>query len=251
MKIYVDPAKEAEQIFHEGWRFQRDFLYVDNVHGAPWDKVYSWYKPWVAHVKHRSDLNYILEYIGGEVSIGHSFVGGGDFPEVKSVPVGLLGADYTADNGYFKIRKIYTGENWNPDLRSPLSGPGINVKEGEYLLEVDGRPLTTDQNLYSVFEGTAGRQIKIRVNDKPSMDGSRLITVVPVNSERELRIRNWVEAIEKKWLSFQVANWRMYMCQTLPVLVMNISTDIIFRRWIKREQSLMKEVTREDPLQIT
>ncbi|MFL5789613.1 MAG: PDZ domain-containing protein [Flavisolibacter sp.] len=198
MKVYVDPAKEAEQIYREGWRFQRDFLYVDNVHGAPWDKVYNWYKPWVAHVKHRSDLNYILEFIGGEVSIGHSFVFGGDYPEVKTLPVGLLGADYQADNGYFKIKKIYSGENWNPNLRSPLSGPGINVKEGEYLLEVDGRPLSAKDNIYSLFEGTAGRQIKIRLNEKPAMEGSHLVTVVPVANDRELRVRAWVEGNRKK-----------------------------------------------------
>ena len=198
MKVYVDPNKEAEQIFREGWRFQRDFLYVDNVHGAPWDKIYNWYKPWLAHVKHRSDLNYIIDILGGEVSIGHSFTRGGDFPDVVSIPVGLLGADYQADNGFFKIKKIYTGENWNPDLRSPLSGPGIDVKEGDYLLEVDGKPLTTAMNLYSLFEGTANRQIKIRVNNKPGFEGAKTITVVPVASETALRSRNWVEGNRKK-----------------------------------------------------
>ncbi|MFM9577953.1 PDZ domain-containing protein, partial [Streptomyces turgidiscabies] len=86
--------------------------------------------------------------------------------DVPTVPGGLLGADYEADNGFFKIKKIYTGENWNPELRSPLSGAGIDVKEGDYLLEVDGKPLTTSMNLYSLFEGTANRQIKIRVNGK-------------------------------------------------------------------------------------
>jgi tricorn protease len=198
MKVYVDPAKEAEQIFREGWRYQRDFLYVDNLHGAPWDKVYNWYKPWLAHVKHRSDLNYIIDILGGEVSIGHSFTSGGDFPDVPNVPGGLLGADYETENGFFKIKKIYNGENWNPDLRSPLSGPGIDVKEGEYLLEVDGRPLTASMNIYSLFEGTANRQVKIRVNSKPSMDGARTVTVVPIISETALRSRNWVEANRRK-----------------------------------------------------
>lgn len=198
IKVYVDPAKEAQQIFREGWRFQRDFLYVSNVHGAPWDKIYEWYKPWVAYVKHRSDLNYIMDIIGGEVSIGHSFTGGGDFPKMNKVPVGLLGADYKTENGFFKITKIYTGENWNPDLRSPLSGPGINVKEGDYLLEVDGRPLTADMNLYSLFEQTAKKQIKIKVSSKPSLEGARVVTVVPVESEEGLRSRAWVEANRRK-----------------------------------------------------
>jgi tricorn protease len=198
MKVFVDPAKEAEQIFREGWRYQRDFLYVDNVHGAPWDKVYNWYKPWVAHVKHRSDLNYIIDILGGEVSVGHSFTRGGDFPDVPNVPIGLLGADYETDNGFFKIKKIYTGENWNPELRAPLSGPGIDVKEGDYLVEVDGKPLIASMNLYSLFEGSANRQVKIRVNSKPSLEGARSLTVVPVANEGALRSRNWVEGNRKK-----------------------------------------------------
>ena len=198
MKVFVDPGKEAEQIYREGWRFQRDFLYVENVHGAPWDKIYNWYKPWLAHVKHRSDLNYVIDILGGEVSIGHSFTSGGDYPEVISIPVGLLGADYEINNGFVKIKKIFNGENWNPDLHSPLSGPGVNVKEGEYLLEVEGRPLTGSMNMYSLFEGTANRQIKIRVNSKPVTEGSRLITVVPIASEAGLRSRNWVEENRRK-----------------------------------------------------
>ncbi len=198
LKVYVDPNQEAEQIFREGWRFQRDFLYVDNQHGAPWDKVYNWYKPWLAHVKHRSDLNYIIDILGGEIAVGHSFTRGGDFPEVPIVPVGLLGADYRVENGLFQFKKIYTGENWNPELRSPLSGPGLDVNIGDYLLEVDGKPLTSSMNLFSLFEGTANRQIKIRVNSKPGMEGSKLITVVPIANETGLRSRNWVESNRRK-----------------------------------------------------
>lgn len=198
MRVYVDPTKEAEQIFREGWRYQRDFLYVNNTHGAPWDKVYQWYQPWIAHVKHRSDLNYIIDILGGEISVGHSYTSGGDFPEVPSIPVGLLGADYEMVNGFVRIKKIYNGENWNPDLRSPLSGPGISVKEGDYLLEVDGKPLNANMNLYGLFEGTANRQIRIRVNNTASLNGSKILTVVPVASEAGLRSRNWVEGNRKK-----------------------------------------------------
>ena len=117
---------------------------------------------------------------------------------MPTIPVGLLGANYKAENGFFKITKIFTGENWNPELRSPLSGPGMNVKEGEYLVEVDGRPLTETMNLYSLFEGTANRQINIRVNNKPSLDGARSITVVPIANEAGLRSRAWVEANRRK-----------------------------------------------------
>lgn len=198
MKVYVDPGQEAEQIYREGWRYQRDFLYVDNTHGAPWNQVFNWYKPWVKHVKHRSDLNYIIDILGGEIAVGHSYTSGGDFPNVPSVPGGLLGADYKVQNGFYVISKIYNGENWNPELRSPLSGPGINVQEGDYLLEVNGKALSASMNLYSLFEGTANRQIKIRVNNKPSVEGSRLLTVVPIANEVGLRSRYWVESNRKK-----------------------------------------------------
>jgi tricorn protease len=198
MKVYVDPSQEAEQIFREGWRYQRDFLYVDNTHGAPWDQIFTWYKPWVKHVKHRSDLNYIIDILGGEIAVGHSYTSGGDFPNVPAIPGGLLGADYKVQNGYYTISKIYNGENWNPELRSPLSGPGMNVQEGDYLLEVNGKALTADMNLFSLFEGTANRQVKIRVNNKPSLEGSRLITVVPIANEGGLRSRYWVESNRKK-----------------------------------------------------
>lgn len=198
MRVYVDPAKEAEQIFREGWRYQRDFLYVDNTHGAPWNSVYDWYKPWVSHVKHRSDLNYIIDILGGEISVGHSYTSGGDFPTIPQIPGGLLGADYTFENGFAKIKKIYTGENWNPELVSPLSGPGMNVKEGDFIIEVDGRAANTSSNFYSLFEGTAGKQVKLLVNDKANKEGARLITVVPIANESGLRSRNWVERNRQK-----------------------------------------------------
>lgn len=193
IRIQVNPREEYHQILKEGWRFQRDFLYVDNVHGAPWDEIYEWYSPWVEHVRHRSDLNYIIGIMGGEVAVGHSYFFGGDFPDVESVPGGLLGADYEVSNGYFRISKIYTGENWNPGLTSPLSGPGINVDEGDYILEVNGRGLTAEMNLYELFEATSGRQTKIRINDRPVYEGSRVETVVPINNESGLRMRNWIE----------------------------------------------------------
>ena len=198
ISIRVNPKEEYEQIFKEGWRFQRDFLYVDNVHGAPWDTIYEWYRPWVDHVRHRTDLNYIVEIMGGEVSVGHSYVFGGDMPDIDTVPGGLLGADYEVADGRFRIKKIYTGENWNPNLTSPLSGPGIDVNEGDYLLQVDGQELTADMNLYELFESTSGRQVEIRVNSSPDLDGARSVTVVPINNEFGLRMRNWIEENRKK-----------------------------------------------------
>jgi tricorn protease len=198
MKINLDPRLEWKQIFRESIRYQRDFFYVENVHGLDLEKIREIYAPWVEHVNHRADLTYILDIIGGETSIGHSFTGGGVYPSIERVPVGLLGADYTVADSCYRIDRIYRGENWNPGLNSPLSGPGIDIREGEYLLSVNGRNLTGDVNIFSLFDQTAGKQTVIRVNSGPSLDGSREVTVVPVASESALRQREWMESNRKK-----------------------------------------------------
>ncbi len=193
MRMKIDPPAEWKQIFREGWRFQRDFLYVDNVHGAPWDDIYKWYSPWIDHVHHRADLNYVIDILGGEVSVGHSYTSGGDNPSVPSVSMGLLGADYEPHKGLHRIKKIYTGEDWNPGLAAPLAQPGIKVSEGDYILEVNGIPVTAEDNIYRFFEGTSGRQVKLKVNNAPKAEGSWMVTVVPVSNEGQLRTMAWIE----------------------------------------------------------
>ncbi len=197
-KMKVDPQAEYEQIFKEGWRYMRDFLYVSNVHGAPWDEVYSWYRPWIKHVKHRTDLNYVVDILSGEVAIGHSYVSGGDMPNVDDVPVGLLGADYILEDGFYKIEKIYTGELWNPELRAPLAMPGLDVKEGDYIVAINGSQLTAKDNIYDLLAQTADRTISIYVNGTPSRTGERKLTVKPVSSEYQLRYMDWVEGNRRK-----------------------------------------------------
>ncbi len=198
MRMKVDPKAEWEQMFREAWRYQRDYFYVDNVHGLDLDWVYETYSPWVANVRHRADLTYILDKLGGETAIGHSFTGGGDWPEVDRVPVGLLGADFEVNRGRYRIVKIYTGENWNPELRAPLSGPGIDVSGGDYVLAVNGDALDAGMNLYSLFDRTADEQTALLVNDQPDTSGAREVTVVPVKSEAALRQRDWVESNRRK-----------------------------------------------------
>ncbi len=193
-----DPTSEWQQIFKEAWRVYRDYLYVHNYHGADWNEVYQMYEPLVEHVRHRSDLNHILGMMGGEVAIGHSYVGGGDMPDTPGSATGLLGADLEIANGRYRIKKIYTGENWNPNLRAPLSAPGVKVSEGDYIIAVDGTDLDASENPYSLFENRANKQTVLRVNSNPQHEGSWLITVVPVGSEAGLRQFNWVEENRRK-----------------------------------------------------
>ncbi len=195
LEMQVDPRAEWEQIYRETWRIQREFFYDPNMHGADWQAVYEKYRPFLSFVGHRGDLGYLIATVGGELAVGHSYLSGeGDEPSEERVSVGLLGADLTVENGRYRIQKIYSGENWNPDLRAPLSAPGIRVSEGDYLLEVNGRALVPPTSPYSLFEGTANRQTLIRINNTPSLDGSRVLTVVPVASEDTLRTRAWIES---------------------------------------------------------
>jgi tricorn protease len=194
LETWVDPRAEWAQIFRETWRIQREYFYDPEMHGADWDAIHEKYSPLLPDVGHRADLGYLIATVGGELAVGHSYLtGAGDQPDLDPVSVGLLGADYAVENGRYRIRRIYTGENWNPELQAPLSAPGVKVSEGDYLLEVNGRPLVPPANLYRLFEGTAGRQTLIRVNGTPALEGSRLVTVVPVASEEGLRTRAWVE----------------------------------------------------------
>ena len=194
LRIDVDPAAEWRQIFDEAWRIERDYLYVANLHGADWPALKRRYEQLLPYVRHRADLTQLLSQMQGELTIGHSFAGGGDLPRADALPAGLLGADLEVADGRYRIRKIYTGENWNPDLRAPLSAPGVDVREGDYILAVNGRDLALPENPYAPFVGTVGKQVQLRVNERPTVEGSRLVTVVPIASEAGLRTRAWIEA---------------------------------------------------------
>lgn len=198
VKIEINPLLEWKQMFREAWRYQRDYFYVDNVHGLDLDWAYKTYGAWVDHVKHRSDMTYVLDILGGETSIGHSFVGGGDYPDIDKVPVGLLGADYATENGRVRIKKIYNGESWNATLSAPISGPGINVKAGDYLIAVNGTPIDASRNVYSYFDQTADKQTRITVSTTPDPKNGKDFTVIPVKSESQLRQHAWVEGNRKR-----------------------------------------------------
>src|SRR5947207_1636162 len=193
LQMRLDPRAEWRQIYREAWRFERDYLYVPNHHGADWDKVWTMYEPWLASLGHRSDLTYLLDMLGGELSLGHTFVFGGDTPAIDTVKVGMLGADFAVENGRYRVKRIFSGENWNPNLRAPLSAPGVKAHTGDYLLAVNGTDLKPPLSPYEALEGTANRQTVLRLNDKPTLDGSWTVTVVPVGDEDDLRTRAWVE----------------------------------------------------------
>jgi len=193
LQMRLDPRAEWRQIFREAWRFERDYLYVPNHNGADWDKVWTMYEPWLASLGHRSDLTYLLDLLGGELSLGHTFVFGGDTPAIDTVKIGMLGVDFAVENGRYRFKRIFSGENWNPNLRAPLSAPGVKARTGDYLLAVNGTDLKPPMSPYEVLEGTANRQTVLRLNDKPTLDGSWTVTVVPVKDEDDLRTRAWVE----------------------------------------------------------
>ncbi|MBU0754840.1 MAG: PDZ domain-containing protein, partial [Planctomycetes bacterium] len=199
IQVKIDPHPEWEQIYHEAWRINRDFFYDPNMHGADWPALRGKYDVFLPHLAERSDLNRVIQWICSELCVGHHFVFGGDrLNEVKDIPGGLLGADYTVHEGRYRFARIFGGLNWNPELRSPLTEPGVNIKEGDYLLAVDGVDLIPPENLFSRFENTAGKTVEITVGPDPSGEGSRTVRVEPIGDEQALRNRAWVEGNLRK-----------------------------------------------------
>ncbi|MBZ5707195.1 MAG: PDZ domain-containing protein [Acidobacteriia bacterium] len=200
MRVEVDPPQEWKQIFEEVWRQERDYFFEAAMNGVDWQKMHDKYAQLLPYVADRYSLTYILGDMIGELSNSHTYVGGGDYPELPHVNVGLLGVDFEADSasGMYRIKKIYPGENWHASTRSPLTEPGVNVKEGDYLLAVNGRALRMPQNPYELFTNTANETVTLTVNSKPSEDGSHTVQVKPIGDEYDLREANWIESNRKK-----------------------------------------------------
>jgi len=198
LQVYVDPVAEWKHMYYQVWRDERDFLYDPGLHGLDLESVKKRYEPYLGSISSRDDLNYLFEEMLGEITVGHMFVGGGDIPQPKRVRGGLLGADYTVENGRYRFARIYNGENWNPRLQAPLTQPGVNVTAGEYLLAVNGRDIRPSEDVSSYFEETAGKQVVIRVGPNADGTGSRLVTVVPIDDEIGLRNYAWIEDNRRK-----------------------------------------------------
>jgi tricorn protease len=194
LETLVDPRAEWAEIFRDTWRIEREFFYDAKMHGNDWQAIYEKYLPLLPYVEHRADLGYLIASVGGELTVGHSYLeAAGDVPDVAHVSDGVLGADFSVQNGHYRISRIYTEENWNPQLHAPLAAPGLKVAEGDYILGVNGNPLAAPTNLYSLFVGTAGKPTTLRVNSAPTATGSWLVTVVPIASDEALRTRAWIE----------------------------------------------------------
>jgi tricorn protease len=198
IEVRSDPRAEWKQMYHDAWRIQREFFYDPNLHGLDLAATIKTYEPYLDSIMSRRDLTYLFADMMGEITVGHLGVGGGDLPETKNVPTGLLGCDYKIDNGRYRFARIYDGENWNPDLRAPLTQPGVNVQEGEYLLAVNGRELRAADNVYSFFEATSGKQATLRVGPSPDGADARDVTAVPIPSEARLRNLAWIEGNRRK-----------------------------------------------------
>ena len=200
MEMKIHPRKEWNQIFTDGWRIFRDYFYVENMHGVDWKAIHDKYAELLPYVSHRADLDYLLSEMVAESNAGHSYVNYGDFDRVDRIETGLLGARLKADPdaGRFIISKIYDGENWNNSRRSPLTVQGVNVKEGEYLISINGNQVKVGENPYEYLENTAGELVDITVNNKPTEQGARTYTIKPINSELSLIYLDWVQSRREK-----------------------------------------------------
>jgi tricorn protease len=199
IEVRVEPRAEWKQIFDESWRINRDFFYDPNMHGTTWTAVKAKYEPFLPHVTSSTDLYRVIGWMLSELAVGHSrYTPGERVHERKTVQGGLLGADYEVVDGRYRFKKIYGGLNWTSALRSPLTAPGVNVKEGEFLLAVNGKELRAPTEIYSLFENSAGKLTDLNVGPSADGKGSRTVTVEPIASELNLRNMDWIEGNLRK-----------------------------------------------------
>jgi tricorn protease len=195
LKFNLDRAAEWKQIYNECWRQMRDFFYAPNMHGVDWAKVRGNYEPLIPFVRHRADLTYIIGEMIGELSAGHAYVGGGEMPLKPRIKLGLLGAviEKDAASGYFQIKKILKGQNWDKAVRSPLTEIGVDAREGDYILAVEGKSTNQLKDIYEALVNTVGKQVRLKLNSKAEESGSRETVVVPIDDEQPLFYYEWVQ----------------------------------------------------------
>ncbi|MCR9246745.1 MAG: S41 family peptidase [bacterium] len=188
------PADEYWQIFHEVWRRYRDFFYVANMHGHDWEALRARYAPLVSHVRHRSDLNYVLGEMIAELNVGHAYISGGDLGAPERPNAALPGLRFRFDepSGRYRIAQILAGENDDATYRSPATAVGVELNERDYVLAVDGEPITAEVNLYSLLRRKLGRRVELLVNTSPNLDGARTVAFTGIGSEQKLHYLAWV-----------------------------------------------------------
>jgi len=198
LETVVDPVAEWEQLFTEAWRLERDYFYDPNLHGVDWNLMRERYSALLKDAVTRWDVNYLIGELIGELNSSHTYRSGGDVENPPQRPVGYLGVDYALENGAYRIKKIIETASWDAEQRSPLKAPGVNVKEGDYLLAVNGQPLDISQEPHAAFQGLADKPVILTVNDKPSPDGAREVLVQTLSSEYRLRHLAWIESNRKR-----------------------------------------------------
>ncbi|HUI29335.1 MAG TPA: PDZ domain-containing protein [Candidatus Acidoferrales bacterium] len=197
MEVTINPREEWHQIFNDVWRFERDYFYDPNMHGVDWNEMRKQYGALIDNCMTRSDVNYVIGELISEMSSSHTYRFGGDVEQSKQRAVGYLGIDWELANGAYRIKTIIKAAPWDSDVRSPLDQPGVNVKEGDYILAVNDVPIDVTKDPYAAFEGLAGTTVELTVNSKPSMDGARKIVVETMTDEARLRQLAWMESNRK------------------------------------------------------
>jgi len=196
LTMQIDPRKEWNQLFHDGWRIFRDFFYVSNLHNVDWEGIRRQYARLLPYLNHRFDLDYLFGEMIAESNTSHAYVDYGYWERPERIQGGLLGARLTPDRqaNRYRIAKIYQGENWNPDRRSPLTEQGIDIREGDYIISIEGAEVTLAQNPYFFLQNMVDKATRITVNSKPTHEGSRTFTIRPIASELELKYLDWVNS---------------------------------------------------------
>jgi tricorn protease len=198
MEMTVDPRAEWRQIFNDVWRFERDFFYDKNMHGVDWAAMKTRYGALLDQAVTRWDVNFVIGELISELNASHTYRGGGDTEQVKPAKVGYLGVDWALDKGAYRIQRIVRGAAWDTEVRSPLEMPGVKVKEGDYVLAVNGMPVDATKAPWAAFAGLAGQAVTLTVNDKPTLDGARDVLVETMDDETRLRHLAWIESNRKR-----------------------------------------------------
>ena len=197
METWIDPRAEWHQILADVWRKYRDFYYDENMHGVDWKAVREQYEPLIEQSLTRWDLNWILEEMVGELNSSHTYIWGSSTESPRSQRFGMLGVDWKLENGAFRISHIADGGDWDSELRSPLMVTGVEVKEGDYVLAVNGIPLDTGKEPWASFQGLENRTVELTVNDKPELEDSRKVIIKTMSNENRLRNLEWMEKNRK------------------------------------------------------